>query len=100
MIRMGEKIEMNEKQIEIMKRGSSSSKMTELANPTDGLSRALADLNLKGFEVEKLKKTISTQNEEIKDKDKFIEEYKKMKAKMLTYICNFFLRPQLGFKSQ
>jgi hypothetical protein len=33
-----------------------------------------------------LKKIISTQNEEIKDKDKIIGEYHKLKAKMLTYM--------------
>jgi hypothetical protein len=38
-------------------------------------------LNLKGVEIEKLKKTISTQNEEIKDKDKIIGEYQKLKEK-------------------
>jgi hypothetical protein len=37
-------------------------------------------------EIDKLKKTISTQNEEIKDKDKVIEEYQKLKSKMLTDI--------------
>jgi hypothetical protein len=46
----------------------------------------LENLNLKGVEIDKLKKTISTQNEEIKNKDKVIEEYQKLKAKMLTYI--------------
>jgi hypothetical protein len=50
------------------------------------LSKALADLNMKGDEIDKLKKTIATQNEEIKDKDKIIEEYQKLKAKLLTDI--------------
>jgi hypothetical protein len=80
---MEEHIELYEKQIEILKGGSSSSQVTESTDPTDGLSRALVDLNLKGDEIEKLKKTISTQQEEIKDKDKIIGEYHKLKAKML-----------------
>jgi hypothetical protein len=73
--------------------------MIESTDPTDGLSRALADLNLKGIEIEKLNKTISTQNEEIKDKDKIIGEYQKLKVKMLTNIeemqNNFFGKPYL-----
>jgi hypothetical protein len=35
----------------------------------------LENLNLKGAEIGKLKKTIATQNEKIKDKDKVIAEY-------------------------
>jgi hypothetical protein len=34
----------------------------------------LVDLNLKEVEIDKLKKTFSTQNEEMRDKDKVIEE--------------------------
>jgi hypothetical protein len=66
-----------------LKGGSSSSQVTESTDPTEGLSKALAYLNMKGDEIEKLKKTIATQNEEIKDKDKVIEEYQKLKSKML-----------------
>jgi hypothetical protein len=69
-----------------LKGGSHLLQSTESSDPTTGLSKALADLNLKGVEIDKLKKTIATQNEEIKDKDKVIEEYQKLKAKMLTDI--------------
>jgi hypothetical protein len=58
--------------------------MIESTDPTYGLSRSLADLNLKGVEIEKLKKTISTQNEEIKYKDKIIGEYHKLNEKLLS----------------
>jgi hypothetical protein len=44
----------------------------------------LVDLNLKEDEIENLKKTISTQEEEIKNKDKVIGEYQKVKSKKLT----------------
>jgi hypothetical protein len=33
-----------------------------------------------------MKKTIATQNEEIKYKDKFIGEYQNLKVKMITYM--------------
>jgi len=46
------------------------------------LSKALSILNVKGVEIEKLKKTISYEKEEIKDKDKIISEYQKLKTKM------------------
>jgi hypothetical protein len=36
--------------------------------------------------IDKLKKTIATQNEETKEKDKIIEEYQNMKDKFLTDI--------------
>jgi hypothetical protein len=84
MVQMGEQIEVYEKQIEILKGGSSSSQSTKATDPIVGLSKALADLNLKGAEIEKLKKTVATQGEEIKDKDKVIAEYQKLKAKMIT----------------
>jgi chromosome segregation ATPase len=93
MVQMGDQMEMYEKHIEILKKGPSSSQMTESTDPTEGLAKALSELNLKGVEIEKLNKSISTQNEEIKvfkeqlkDKDKIIEEYHKLKAKMLTDI--------------
>jgi hypothetical protein len=86
MIQMEEQIDLYAKQIETLKGGSSLLQSEKSSDPTTGLSKALADLNLKEVEIDKLKKTISTQNEEIKDKDKVIEEYKKLKAKMLTDI--------------
>jgi len=43
-------------------------------------------LDLKGDEIEKLKKLVVTQGEEIKDNDKFIVEHEKLKAKMLIDI--------------
>jgi chaperonin cofactor prefoldin len=52
----------------------------------------LSELNLKGAEIEKIKKSVSTQNEEIKvfkeqlkDKDKIIEEYQKLKVNARIY---------------
>jgi hypothetical protein len=86
MIQMEEQIDLYAKQIETLKGGSHLLQSTESSDPTTGLSKALADLNMKGDEIDKLKKTIATQNEEIKDKDKIIEEYKKLKAKLLTDI--------------
>jgi len=66
---------------------SQSSKPT---NPFEELDKALSKLNLKGVEIEKLKKSVSTHNDEIKnlqeqinDKDKIIEQYHKLKDKML-----------------
>jgi hypothetical protein len=82
MVQMGEHIELYESQIKILKEGSSSSEAAKSADPTTGLTKALADLNLKGVEIEKLKKTISDQKEEIKDKDKTVAEYQKLKTKM------------------
>jgi hypothetical protein len=67
-----------------LKGGSSSLQAVETSDPTAGLSRALADLNLKVVEIEILKKTILEQNEQIKDKEKIIAEYQKLKTKMLT----------------
>jgi hypothetical protein len=84
MVQMEEQIDLYQKQIEILKGGSSSSQLPESTDMTEGLSRTLAYLNLKEVEIEKMKKTIATQNEEIKDKDKVIGEYQMLKAKMLT----------------
>jgi hypothetical protein len=42
-----------QKKIEILKGGSSSSQLPELADPTEGLSRTLVDLNLKEAEIGK-----------------------------------------------
>jgi thioesterase domain-containing protein len=86
MVQMEEEMELQEKQIEILKGGCTSSCATTSTDPTDGLSKALEDLDLKGDEIEKLKRTIATQGEEMKDKDKVIAEYEKLKAKMLTDI--------------
>jgi len=56
---------------------------SESSDPTKRLLNALEYLNMKGDEIDKLKKTITTQNKEIKDKHKIIEEYQKLKAKLL-----------------
>jgi hypothetical protein len=56
---MGEHMEMYENQIENLKAGSSSSQAVETSDPTTRLSKELTDLNLKGVEIESLKKTIS-----------------------------------------
>jgi len=63
MVQMGEQIEVYEKQIEILKGGSYSSQTTKATDPIVGLCKALADLDLKGAEIEKLKKTVATQGE-------------------------------------
>jgi hypothetical protein len=72
------------KWIDTLRGGSYSSQSTESSDPTTGLSKALSNLNLKGVEIERMKKTIFAQNEEIKDKDKVIEEYHKLTTKILT----------------
>jgi len=82
MMQMGYQIEMYEKHIEILKKGTSSSQTTKSLDTTHGLSKELADFNLKGDKIEKVKKKISTQNEDIKYKDNIIGEYYKLKAKM------------------
>ena len=66
---MGEQIEMCENWIEVLKEGSYSSQTTKSLDPTTRLEKSLTYLNLKGVAIEKLKKTISTQNEQSKDKD-------------------------------
>ena len=79
---MGEQIELYESQIKILKEGTTSSKTTKSVDPTVGLTKALANLNMKGVKLEKLKKTISYKKEEIKDKDKTVAEYQKLKTQM------------------
>jgi hypothetical protein len=41
---------------------------------------------MKGGEIEKLKKTMLDQNDEIRDKDQTIAKYKKLKTKMKNEI--------------
>ena len=72
---MEEQIDLYAKKIENLKGGSHLLQSAESSDPTTRLSKAFADLTLKGVEIDKLKKTIATQNEEIKDKDKIIEEH-------------------------
>jgi len=86
MVQMEEHMELHEKKIEIFKGESSSSHVITSTDPTDGLSKSLENLNLKGDKIEKLKKTVATQGEKIKDKDKIIVEYEKLKAKLLIKI--------------
>jgi hypothetical protein len=49
---MGDHMEMYEKQIGILKKGTSPSQIIESVDPTEGLARALANLNLKGVQIE------------------------------------------------
>jgi hypothetical protein len=56
-------MEMHEKQIGSLKGGSSSLQAAMILDPTTRISRELAYLNLKGVEIERLKKTISKQKE-------------------------------------
>jgi uncharacterized phage infection (PIP) family protein YhgE len=86
MVQMEEQIDLYAKQIENLKGGSHLLQSAESSDPTTRLSKALVDLNMKGAKIDKLKKTIATQNEEIKDKDKVIAEYQKLKTKMQTNI--------------
>jgi chromosome segregation ATPase len=86
---MKDQMEVYEKQIEALKKGISSSQSSEPTYPSEELTRALSELNIKGVEIEKLKKSVSTQNDEIKvfkeqlnEKDKIIEQYQKLKAKL------------------
>jgi len=60
---MEEKFDLYEKQIQVLKGESSSSHVTKPTNPTKGLTKALADLNMKGDEIEKMKNTLTTQKE-------------------------------------
>jgi hypothetical protein len=60
-VQMKDQMEIYEKQIESLKRGSSSSQSTEPTDPFEELAKTLSKLNLKGVEIEKLKKSISTQ---------------------------------------
>ena len=83
---MGEDMELHQKHNEILKGGCTSSGALTSTDARDGLSKALTDLDLKGVEIKKLKRTIAIHGEEIKDKDKFIAEYENLKAKMLTCI--------------
>jgi hypothetical protein len=69
---MGEHIELYEIKIKILKEGSFSSEASKSVDPIVGLSKELVYLNLKGMEMEKLKKTIASQKEEIKHKDKIV----------------------------
>jgi hypothetical protein len=89
MVQMKDQMEVYEQQIEALKKGVSSSQSSEPTNPSEELAKALSELNLKGVEIEKLKKSVSVQNDEIKifreqlkDKDKTIEQYQKVKAKL------------------
>jgi len=80
---------MYEKEIEILKKGPYSSQIADSSHTSERLAKSLSGLNLKGVEIEKLKKSVSTQNEEIKafreqlnDKDKTIEQYQELKVKV------------------
>jgi hypothetical protein len=59
------------KKIENLKGGSHLLQSTESFDPTTGLSKALVDLNLKGVEIDKLKKTIATKMKKSKTKTNY-----------------------------
>jgi hypothetical protein len=86
MVQMEEEMELQQKHIEILKGGCTSSCAITSIDATDGFSKALVNLDLKGDEIEKLKRTVATQDEEMKGKDKFLAEYENLKAKLLTEI--------------
>jgi hypothetical protein len=78
-----------EKQIEVLKKGTSSLQPLAATNPYEELAKTLSDLNLKEVEVENLGKLIFVQNDELKilreklsDRDKLISQYQKVKAKL------------------
>jgi chromosome segregation ATPase len=87
---MKDQLENYERQIELLKRGNSSSQPTYFSVE---LSKALSEINQKGFEIEKLKKIVSSHQEEIKtfqdqitDKDKVISEYQRIKSNLVADI--------------
>jgi hypothetical protein len=86
MVQMGEEIDLQQKRIEILKGGCTSSCALTSTYARDRLSKALEDLDLKKAEIEKLKRIIATQDEEMKEKDKVIAKYEKLKDKMITNI--------------
>jgi len=65
-VQMKYQMEICENQIESLKRGSSSSQSIEPTNPFAELAKTFSKLSIKGVEIEKLKKSISTQTDEIK----------------------------------
>jgi hypothetical protein len=86
MMEMGEEMELQQKEIEVLKGGCTSPCALETTNAREGLSKELSDLDLKKDEIEKLKRTIGTQVQEMKEKDKVIAKYEKIKDKMLIEI--------------
>jgi len=75
-------LEIYEKEIEILNKGPTSSQIAESTHPSERLEKTLSKLNIKGVEIEKINKSVSTQNEEIKsfreqlnDKDKIVKQY-------------------------
>jgi len=69
-----------EKQIESLKKGIFSSQSSKPIDTSEELAKDLSELNLKGVEIEKIKKSLSIQNDEInifreqlKDEEKIIE---------------------------
>jgi len=74
------------KKIEILKGGCTSSCALTSVDARDEFSKALLYLDLKKDEIEKLKRTIGTQVQEMKEKDKVIAKYEKLKDKMLIEI--------------
>jgi hypothetical protein len=63
------------------------------AEPSKELAISLSKINFKRVEIEKLKKLVPVQNDEInifkgrlKDKDETIERYEKVKAKLQGYV--------------
>jgi hypothetical protein len=72
-----------------LKQGSSSSQGSTSVDSSDDLVKALAELNFKEIELEKSKKEVSTQNDEIKilrdqiaERDKELKIYQQAKAKI------------------
>jgi hypothetical protein len=89
MVHMNEQIKLYEQQIHILKQGSSSSQGSTSADSSDDLVKDLAELNFKEIELEKSKKEVSTQNDEIKilrdqiaERDKQLKIYQQAKAKI------------------
>jgi len=86
---MKDQMEVYEQQIQALKKQVSSSLSSEPTYPCEELASSLWELDLKGIEIEKLKKSMSMENDEInifreqlKDKDKTIEQYQNVKAKL------------------
>jgi hypothetical protein len=72
MVQIEEEMELQQNKIEILKGGFTSSCAITSIDAKDGLLIAPTNLDIKGDEIEKLKRIVATRDEEMKGKDKFI----------------------------
>ena len=90
---MKDHMEVYHYKIEVLNQEIPSSWYLDSTEPSKELAISLSELNFKRVEIEKLKKLVPVQNDEInifkrrlKDKDKTIEQYEKVKAKLQGYV--------------